>query len=144
MQDCKIILIYVQCTYIVHILYISIQEDPRGDRCMGQVFWVFCVLFPTDNILRSNGKRICTPSYLVVHFIGMKTRVRVNKQRQNQSLLSILGSINLPDRDTDRCRKDRYGECLQSRLVPQVPFTRWQPVGQECHPWVRPGWLLPM
>ena len=43
------------------------------------MFWVFCVLFPTDNILRSNVKRICTPSYLVVHFIGMKTRVRVNK-----------------------------------------------------------------
>ena len=46
---------------------------------MGQVFWVFCVLFPTDNILRSNVKRICTPSYLGVDFIGMKTRVRVNK-----------------------------------------------------------------
>ena len=89
----------------------------------------FCVLFQL--LITSCGqtsRNMHSPIFLSCCRLYLHENMRQGWQtwRHNQSLLSILRRIDLPDRDRDRCRKDRYGDCLQSGLVPQVPFTRWQ------------------
>ena len=89
----------------------------------------FCVLFQL--LITSCGqtsRNMHSPIFLSCCRLYLHENKRQGWQtwRHNQSLLSILRRIDLPDRDRDRCRKDRYGDCLQSGLVPQVPFTRWQ------------------